>query len=110
LPGFAEISYPDRLIGLAAMLCGDERHVLHVYATWNRWAFDHSGWNRESQLLAANEDFEGRTVGRVEITVSLAEFCKTRIHRMPHQYWRDPLSRAREYVNQHVPPWMAAPL
>src|SRR6266581_1475447 len=35
LPGFAEISYPDRLIGLAAMLCGDERHVLHVYATWN---------------------------------------------------------------------------
>lgn len=40
-------------------MAGD-RQVFHAYAVWNGWAFDHSGRNPEPQLLAVNEDFEGR--------------------------------------------------
>jgi hypothetical protein len=100
-------SYPDQPIRLAAMLYEHQRQVLHVYATWNHWAFDYCGWNPEPELLAANAEFEGHPVERTQITVDLAEFCKTHFHRLPQQYWRDLIPRAREYVNQHVPPWMS---
>jgi hypothetical protein len=100
-------SYPDQSIELAAMFLAGERHPFHVYASCNGWAFDSSGWNLESQLLAVNADFESRPVERVEIAAGLAEFCETHIHRMPHQYWRDPILRAREYVSRYAPPWAA---
>lgn len=103
-------SHPDQSIGLAAMLRADERHIVHVYATWSHWAFDYSGWNRESQLLAVNAEFEGLALQRIEITAGLAEFCATHLHRMPHQYWQDPLPRTRDYVNRHAPPWRSREL
>ncbi|GAA1478819.1 hypothetical protein GCM10009623_32650 [Nocardioides aestuarii] len=41
----------------------------------------------------------------LEITATLSEFCAQHHHRMPGQYWRDPMSRARDYVARFRPPW-----
>ncbi|MEV5768486.1 hypothetical protein AB0L34_28495 [Micromonospora sp. NPDC052213] len=98
-------SYPDRSIEIAAVRLAGDGQVFHTYAIWDHWAFDHSGWNPEPQLLVANEDFEGHPLERVKITASLAEFCETYHHRMPNQYWHDPLPRARDYVGRYIPPW-----
>lgn len=98
-------SHPDRSIEIAAVRFAGGRQVFHTYAIWDRWAFDHSGWNPEPQLLAVNTDFEGQPLERVPITVSLADFCEKYYHRMPNQYWHDPLPRAREYVGRYIPPW-----
>jgi hypothetical protein len=53
-------AFPARSIGIAAVRFESEQQVFHTYATWNGWAFDHSGWNPEPELLAVNTDFEGR--------------------------------------------------
>ena len=100
-------AYAGRPIGIAAVRFKGEQQVVHTFATWEDWAFDHSGWNPESQLLAVNTDFEGHPLERVEVTVSLAEFCEQHYHRMPDQYWCDPSERARQYVDRHQPPWSA---
>ena len=65
----------DRAVGVAAVRFAGEQRVFHTYATWHGWAFDHAGWNPESELLAVNAEFEGRPVERITITDSLAEFC-----------------------------------
>ncbi|MEU1247600.1 hypothetical protein ACWD8I_11420 [Micromonospora arida] len=98
-------SYPDRSISVAALRLAGDLQIFHVYAIWAGWAFDHSGWNPEPRLLAVNADFEGQPLERVGVTVDLAEFCGEHQHRMPDQYWRDPLPRAREYVGRYTPPW-----
>lgn len=98
-------AHPDRAIELAAVRFAGDRQVFHTFAVWGCWAYDHAGWNSESELLAANEDFEGRPLERIAITTDLAEFCEEHFHRMPDQYWRDPVPRAREYLARHVPPW-----
>jgi hypothetical protein len=97
--------YPDRTIGIAGVRFAGERQVFHAYATWYGWAFDHSGWNPEPQLLLVNTDFEGRPLERVDITVGLAEFCEVHSSRLPTQYWCYPFPRAHEYVRRYVPPW-----
>jgi hypothetical protein len=56
--------YTDRPVAVAAVRRTGDRHVSHAYSAWNGWAFDHSGWNRETQLLAANSAFERRTLER----------------------------------------------
>lgn len=83
----------------------DEPRVFHVFATWQGWTFDHSGWNREADLLRANQDFEGRPLDRVEITTDLQAFCSEHYSRMPDQYWADPRPRARAYAAAFIPPW-----
>ncbi|WP_406081358.1 hypothetical protein [Micromonospora sp. NBC_00858] len=98
-------SYPDRPIEITAVRFPGERHVFHTYAAWDGWAFDHSGWNPEPQLLAVNTDFEGHPLERIKITDSLAEFCEKHHHRMPNQYWHGPLPRAHDYVGRYTPPW-----
>lgn len=98
-------AYPERSIGIAGVRFAGEWQVFHVYAVWDGWAFDHSGWNPEPHLLVANTDFEGRPLESVTITEDLAEFCRQHYSRMPHQYWQDPLRRARAYVERHRPPW-----
>ncbi|WP_406062271.1 hypothetical protein [Micromonospora sp. NBC_00860] len=98
-------SYPDRSIEVAAVRLAGDLQILHVYAIWAGWAFDHSGWNPEPLLLAVNADFEGHPLERIGIAVDLAEFCGDHHHRMPDQYWRDPLPRARQYVGRYTPPW-----
>lgn len=101
-------TYPDQAIELASLYLLGEQHPLHTYARWNGWAFDASGWNSEAELRRVNAEFEGRAVERVErIDVDLAEFCRLHVHRMPHQYWRDPIPRARAYVARFTPPWEA---
>ncbi|GLY07853.1 hypothetical protein Acsp01_82320 [Actinoplanes sp. NBRC 101535] len=102
-------AYPERSIGITGIRAVGEHHVGHVYATWDDWAFDHSGWHRESQLFTANQDFEGRPLERITITSDLPTFCADHVHRMPHQYWRDPLPRAHEYLARHSPPWEPRP-
>lgn len=82
-----------------------EPRVFHVYAVWETWAYDHSGWNAETDLIAVNADFERRGVERFDITSTLAEFCAERQHRMPDQFWQDPRPRALDYLAHHVPPW-----
>ncbi|GIG61348.1 hypothetical protein Lfu02_57200 [Longispora fulva] len=97
--------HTDQPIEVASMRFAGERPLLHTYAVWGDWAFDHSGWNPERRLLAANADFEGRPLERVLITVGLDEFCARHHHRLPDQYWSDPRPRALEYAGRHVPPW-----
>lgn len=99
-------AYTVPSVGIGAVRFEGEEEVVHTYATWNGWAFDHSGWNAESQLLAVNATFEGHPMERIEITVGLAEFCEQHSHRMPEQYWRDPMPRARDYVKRYQPPWV----
>lgn len=98
-------TYPDRAIGLTAMFMAGEEHPSHVYATWEGWAFDFSGWSSEPELLTVNADFEGRPIRNAEITGELTDFCERHHHRLPHQYWRDPLPRARDYLARFAPPW-----
>ena len=98
-------TYPQHQIELAAVRFPGERQVFHTFATWSGWAYDHSGWNPEPEVLAVNEAFEGRPLERIAITTGLADFCDEHFHRLPDQYWRDPLPRAREYVERDVPPW-----
>ncbi|MFR9779470.1 hypothetical protein ACL02O_25860 [Micromonospora sp. MS34] len=98
-------SFPDRAIEIVAVRRAGGGEVFHTYAVWEGWAFDHSGWNPESQLLAVNTEFEGQPLERVRIAAPLAEFCEQHHHRMPDRYWRDPLPRARDYVRRHIPPW-----
>ncbi|MEU4165235.1 hypothetical protein AB0E94_53245, partial [Actinoplanes sp. NPDC026670] len=45
-------SYLDRPIEIAGVRAAGDWQVFHAYAVWDGWAFDHSGWNSESQLLA----------------------------------------------------------
>lgn len=98
-------SHSDRGVELAAVKFVGEHEVFHAIATWDGWAYDHSGWNPEPELLAVNEAFEGHPIERVTITASLAVFCAEHHHRMPDQYWRDPMPRARKYVARGEPPW-----
>lgn len=98
-------AHPEKSIGITGLRFAVEQQVFHVYATWNDWAFDHSGWSPESQLFMVNEDFEGRPLERVTVTADLAAFCAEHYSRMPDQYWRDPLPRAREYLVRYPPPW-----
>ncbi|WP_039906330.1 hypothetical protein [Micromonospora lupini] len=98
-------SYPERSIEVAAVRVAGDRQIFHVYAVWDGWTFDHSGWNREVDLLTVNAEFEGRPLERVGITVDLAGFCAEHHHRLPDRYWADPLPRARGYVDRHTPPW-----
>jgi hypothetical protein len=58
-------AHPERSIGITGLRFPVEQQVFHVYATWNDWAFDHSGWSPESLLFMVNEDFEGRPLERV---------------------------------------------
>jgi hypothetical protein len=101
-------AYPDKAMKLRAMFTAGEEHPVHVFTTCGEWAFDCCGWNPETELLKVNAEFEGRAVVGIEITDSLAEFCERHIHRMPHQYWRDPLPRARDYIDRFTPPWRHA--
>lgn len=98
-------AYLARSIDVAAVRLAGDTQIFHAYASWNGWAFDHSGWNPEPQLLAVNADFEGHPLERVGITDDLAEFCAEHHHRMPDQFWRDPVPRARRYVGLFTPPW-----
>ena len=99
-------SYPDRPIEIVGVRPADGWQVFHVYARCDGWAFDHSGWNPEPELLAANITFEGQPLESVTIVESLAEFCERHYSRLPHQYWRDPIPRARDYLSRYPPPWM----
>lgn len=101
-------TYPAQPIGIAAVRPVGEDQASHTFATWKGWTFDHCGWQREDALIAANERFEGYPLERVEITVELADFCHQHHHRMPHQYYADPVPRARDYVRWFEPPWTAA--
>jgi hypothetical protein len=97
--------YQDREIGLVAMTMDGDEHPFHVYATWQEWALDASGWNPEHEVLTVNAAFENRRIERAGITTGLAEFCAAHRHRMPGQYWRDPLPRARAHLELFAPPW-----
>jgi hypothetical protein len=101
-------THPDRPIGITGLRFAAERQVFHVYATWNDWAFDHSGWTLEARLFQDNQEFEGRPLERVTVGPDLAAFCAEHHSRMPAQYWQDPLPRAREYLARHAPPWQTS--
>ena len=97
--------HADRDVGITALRFADDGRVWHTYATWQDWAFDASGWNPEADLIAANERFEHRKLATVSVSHDLGEFCRVHQHRMPQDYWSDPMPRARAYVARHTPPW-----
>ncbi len=97
--------YPDHGIQLVGMRLGGDPQVSHTYAIWRGWAFDHSGWNAEKDLLEVNAAFEGRPLELILLSAGLGEFCRRHNHRLPDQYWQDPIPRARSYLSRHPPPW-----
>lgn len=97
--------HQDRALAIHAIRFAGQEQVFHTYAVWESWAFDHSGWNAQHELLEVNAEFEDRNVEGLNITVTLSEFCAEHHHRMPGQYWRDPMNRARDYVARFRPPW-----
>lgn len=99
-------AYPARPISIAGLRSDPARPVFHTFAAWHEWTFDHSGWHRDGELLEANEQFEGRPLERVEITVDLAAFCGQQRHRMPHEFYADPVPRALSYLKRFEPPWV----
>jgi hypothetical protein len=80
----------------------------HVYASDGEWAFDHNGWMKEKDLLAATEKayakrYPGWSYTRyvIEPTIdSLETFCKANNHRLPWQYAYLPWERAYNYINR----------
>lgn len=101
-------TYPDEMIGIASLVLAGENLAYHTYAIWGGWAFDHCGWNQESDLVAANEQYEGKSSQRIQVTTDLGQFCQDHHHRMPHEYWDDPRPRARAYVSRYPPPWSSS--
>lgn len=59
------------MIGIASLVLAGENLACHTYAIWGGWAFDHCGWNQESDLVAANEQYEGKSSQRIQITTDL---------------------------------------
>lgn len=98
-------TYPDQVIRIMAMRDTGAEHASHVVASWREWSFDHCGWNRQGELLEANEAYDRRPLELIEITGDLLSFCEQHDHRPPDLYYADPRSRARDYVLQFEPPW-----
>lgn len=80
----------------------------HVYASNGEWAFDHNGWNKETDLLelttkAYEKKFPGWSCRRITIEPSmtaLEDFCKQNNHRLPWQYAYLPWTRTYNYIAQ----------
>ena len=76
-----------------------EKSPSHVIATDGTWAFDHDGWTREAEILAATAAYESDGGWELlPITTDLAGFCADHWHRMPKNYHEDPRPRARAYL------------
>lgn len=83
----------------------------HVYASNGIWAFDHSGWTLEAELLettekAYTERYSRWTYERIIVSEDLEAFCHNNNHRLPWQYAYLPWERAYTYMKQFpaVPP------
>ncbi len=80
----------------------------HVFASNGIWAFDHNGWTKEKELLAATEaayikKYPGWTYTKYLIELgltSLEDFCRANNHRLPWQYAQLPWKRAYQYIQQ----------
>lgn len=80
----------------------------HVFASNGAWAFDHNGWTKEAELLAATEAAYTKKYPGWKYTkhiiepglTSLEDFCKANNHRLPWQYAQLPWERAYKYIQQ----------
>lgn len=77
----------------------------HVYVTNGTWAFDHNGWTRESELIAATEKayttrYPEWKYDRIIITDNLETFCRQNNHRQPWQFAYLPWERAYNYIKR----------
>ncbi len=78
----------------------------HVYASNGMWAFDHNGWTKEKDLLAATEQayterYPGWSYQKITIgpgITALENFCKANNHRLPWQFAHLPWERAHKYI------------
>lgn len=97
---------PHRVGGGSVPWCGTGLpHIRHL----ERLGLRPFGLEPRTGVLAINEAFEGHPLERIAITTTLSDFCKEHSHRMPDQYWSDPLPRARDYLTRHEPPWYESP-
>lgn len=80
----------------------------HVFASNGTWAFDHNGWTKESELLAAtkaaySEKYPGWSYTKHIIEPgmdALGKFCTANNHRLPWQFAHLPWERAYKYIQQ----------
>jgi hypothetical protein len=100
--------HAERGLRLAALKDAGADQVWHTFAVWGALAFDASGWHRLEDMVAVNEEFEGRRLEVVDLDPDLGAFCVAHHHRPPGAYWRDPLPRAEAYVRRFMPPWSVA--
>jgi len=94
----------DSAFQIVALRKIGEKHASHVIVSDGFWAFDHDGWTRESELLAATSAFESGTAWEsLVITDDLATYCRSHDSRPPDMYAGDPSPRARAYIAQFPP-------
>ena len=79
----------------------------HVYVKKGEWAFDYSGWTKESELLAETaKDYAAAHLGweytTVVIESDLKTFCLDHNHRLPEKFAHDPTKRAKKFIQKYT--------
>ncbi|MCU1645871.1 MAG: hypothetical protein JWN03_6146 [Nocardia sp.] len=82
----------------------------HVYASNGIWAFDHSGWTPEPELLVVSRAAEPHTNYHSRpIHMDLDELCAKHWMRARPEFAHDPWHRAHQYIARFVDPRLASP-
>ena len=90
--------HPTAGFRVVALRAEQDAHASHVYVAKGGWAFDHAGWTREDELVAAITETEARNYERLHVDGDLASFCADHNSRQPHQYVELPWRRAEDYI------------
>ncbi|WP_327146818.1 hypothetical protein [Nocardia sp. NBC_01327] len=77
----------------------------HVYASNGVWAFDHSGWTPEPELLLTSRAAEPRPDYQARpIDLALDELCARYWMRGRREFAHDPWQRAHDYISRFPDP------
>lgn len=101
---FAAASVFSQLSVVAVRRHGETR-AAHAIAGDGRWAFDHAGWSRESEILKKTARQEpGSSWELVPVATDLGSYCLEHGVRDRHQFAHDPWWRAIAYLAKFPPP------
>ncbi|MEW2353152.1 hypothetical protein [Spirillospora sp. NPDC029432] len=98
-------TYPDAGFRLVGLWPRGARDACHIYVTDGTWAFDHDGWNLESELLRVTRAAEPQSDLRpCPIRMDLDTFCVRHHHRPRELFAFDPWERALRYIARFPAP------
>lgn len=97
--------YPEKHFDLIFMRPKKNLSGNHVYVSDGSWAFDFNGWTRESELIkettkAYKQKYPNWEYDRIILAEPLEEFCENNYHRLPKDFYADPIERAIKYINR----------